>query len=96
MNLCEDEQKAKRVLGSDCAVQLKVRLADLVAVNNVGELKLGGPHPLLRDRKGQFAMRLPKGNRLIFVPEQESDMNESVDWSDVSEIKIIEIGDYHD
>jgi hypothetical protein len=52
-----------------------------------------------RDRAGEFALDLDGGKRLVFesandpVPVNEDD---SIDWSKVTSIRIVFIGDYHD
>jgi proteic killer suppression protein len=97
--ICEKEKIAKRKIGALSAKKLKTRLADIRAVNIVTDLVAGHPHPLEGDRRGEFSLRLHDGHRLVFVPDlipvpfKESD---SVDWSKVTKIKIIYIGDYHD
>lgn len=97
--LCEQEVVAQRKLGTNCARKLKTRLADLAAVSSVVELVAGRPHPLKGDRTGEFAVDLEGGKRLVFkgandpVPLTEDG---SVDWSKVTAICIIFIGDYHD
>lgn len=97
--LCENQAEAQKKLGSDCARKLRTRLADLEAAANVSELTAGRPHPLLGDRKGQFAVDLAKGFRLVFAPDHDPcprKDDQSIDWSNVTIICIEEIGDYHD
>ena len=94
--LCEEQKFAKKELGNDCAKQLAARIEDLYAFSKVGEIVAGRPHPLIGDRKGQFALRLSKGFRLIIVPSQEVVEDSDFDWKEVSEVIVVEIGDYHD
>jgi proteic killer suppression protein len=97
--LCENSREAEKKLGSNCAKKLHSRLSDLEAVAHVRELNAGRPHPLEGDRLGEFALDLADGKRLVFKPDHESvpqDTNDNIDWSQVTEIKIIYIGDYHD
>ncbi len=97
--LCEVEREAQKKLGKKCARKLKSRLADLMAVETVTELVSGRPHPLKGSRAGEFALDLDGGKRLVFesandpVPLKEDD---SIDWSKVTFIRIVFIGDYHD
>lgn len=97
--LCEQQAVAQKKLGKKCARKLQSRLADLVAAGSVRELIAGRPHPLKGDRAGQFALDLEGGKRLVFeaandpVPCRE---NGSVDWSKVTHVHIVFIGDYHD
>jgi proteic killer suppression protein len=97
--LCEDHKVAQRTLGVDGFKKLRARLADLRAASVVSELVAGHPHPLTADRAGQFALSLDKGRRLVFVPDHNEPVQDSrgnIDWTKVSKIKIILIGDYHE
>ncbi len=97
--LCCDTRFAQRRLGAKGTKKLHARLADLLAAGNVAELAAGSPHPLKGDRLGQFALSLDRGRRLVFdvandpIPRKE---DESFDWSKVTRVLIIFIGDYHD
>mgnify|MGYP001810691420 CR=1 FL=1 len=97
--LCEQESAAQRELGKNMARKLKARLADLIAAANVSELQAGRPHPLKGDRVGQFALDLVHPQRLLFEPAHETIPrleDGGIDWSQVTQIYIIWIGDYHD
>jgi toxin HigB-1 len=97
--LCEQESLPQRKLGANCARKLKARLADLAAVNSVTELVAGRPHPLKGDRAGEFAVDLEGGKRLVFEPENKPIPlmeDGSINWSEVTAVCIIFIGDYHD
>ena len=97
--LCEVEKEAQRKLGTKCARKLRSRLADLMAAATVTELVSGRPHPLQGDRAGEFALALDGGKRLVFesannpVPLNEDD---GIDWSRVTSVRIVFIGNYHD
>lgn len=96
--LCERDTEAKRKLGVDNAKQLKRRIEDLVAVENVTSLIAGKPHRLERDRLGQYAVYLAGGMRLVFKPDNYPvplKDDGSIDWSQVTKICILEIVDYH-
>jgi toxin HigB-1 len=98
-NLCEQQDAAQRKLGANCAKKLTARLADLAAVSCVKELFAGHPHPLKGDRAGQFAVDLEGGKRLVFKPDNDLTPlteDESIDWSKVTAVCIVFIGDYHD
>jgi toxin HigB-1 len=98
-DLCEQEKIAQKKLGQPCARKLRVRLVNLLAAEVVTDLVAGRPHPLKGDRLGQFALDLEGGRRLVFEPANESiPMNEDggIDWSQVTEVKIVFVGDYHD
>lgn len=97
--LCEQQRLMLKQLGDNCSRKLINRLADLRAAANVAELSAGHPHPLKRDRTGQFALDLHGGKRLVFepannpVPTREDD---SIAWDQVTKVRIVFIGDYHD
>jgi proteic killer suppression protein len=97
--LCEQQSVAQKKLGQTCARKLRSRLADLAAAGSVRELVSGRPHPLKGDRAGEFAVDLEGGKRLVFkpantpIPENEDG---SIDWSKVTRVRIVFIGDYHD
>lgn len=97
--LCEHQTHAQREFGEPCARKLRARLDDLQAAACVTELIAGQPHPLRGKRAGQFALDLHRGARLVFepnhnpIPRQEAG---GIDWSCVTRIRIIYIGDYHD
>lgn len=97
--LCEQERVATRKLGKSCFRKLKARLTDILAAANVSELVAGRPHPLERDRLGQFAVDLSGGKRLVFEcandPEPLNDAG-GIDWARVTVVRIVFIGDYHD
>lgn len=89
---------ATKELGALSAKKLKARLMDIDAAENVLELVSGRPHPLIKDRLGQYAVDLSGGARLVFAPNHDPiPMNEKkIDWSQVTNITIVFIGDYHD
>ncbi|MBD2254930.1 type II toxin-antitoxin system RelE/ParE family toxin [Nostoc parmelioides] len=98
-NLCEQQNLAQKKLGANCAKKLRTRLADLAAVSCVTELVAGRPHPLKGDRAGEFALDLEGGTRLVFKPDNDPvplTEDESIDWSKVTAVCIVFIGDYHD
>jgi len=95
-HLCESQNVATKKLGFTSAKKLRARIAQLRAATTVRDLILGRPHALTGDRRGEFSLELGGGNRLTFVPDQDLLENESIDWSQVSKIKIVYIGDYHD
>jgi proteic killer suppression protein len=97
-NLCENQREATTKLGADGAKKLRTRLSDLEAASNVSELVVGHPHPLEPDNLREFAVDLSDGKRLVFKPNHEiTPLNEhnNTDWSNVTKIKIVYIGDYH-
>ena len=97
--LCEQRAAAEKRLGAACARKLRTRLADLDAAGCVTELVAGRPHPLQGDRLGEFALDLTGGVRLVFEPDHDPTprrADESIDWFNVTKVRIVYIGDYHD
>lgn len=97
--LCEQQALAHRKLGPVCARKLRSRTADLLAVGSVRDLVAGRPHPLKGDRLGQFSLDLEGAKRLVFKPADDpipSMEDGSIDWSKVTQVRIVFIGDYHD
>lgn len=96
--LCKQSKIATKRLGKESAIKLKRRMAELYAATVVAELVIGRPHPLARDRAGQFAVDLHRAKRLIFKPSGIPPLKAdgTIDWSSVTDITIIEAGDYHD
>lgn len=97
--LCSVEREQKKRLGATGSRKLRARLADLMAVSCVSELVAGRPHPLIRDRTGQFAVDLDGARRLVFEPAADPAPrrdNGVVAWERVTAVRILYIGDYHD
>jgi len=95
---CERHAEAQKEHGADNAKQLKRRIKDLSAAENVTSLTAGKPHRLIDDRLGQYAVSLVGGMRLIFEPDNDPvplKDDGSIHWSQVTKIRIVEIGDYH-
>ncbi len=97
--LCERRAEAQRRLGKASAKKLGARLSDLEAAASVADLVAGRPHPLSGDWRGQFALDLAGGRRLVFSPDLEPapvDADGAVQWARVTRVCIEFIGDYHD
>lgn len=98
-NLCERQDTAKKELEVACARKLRSRLSDLEAAGCITDLVAGNPHPLKGNRTGQFALDLTGGLRLVFTPDHSPCPIRSdggIDWSQVINVCIEYIGDYHD
>jgi len=97
--LCSSEREAKKQLGANSAKKLRTRLADLRAAARVSNLIAGRPHPLKGDRSNQFALDLHGGMRLVFESADVATpvtTDGAIDWQQVSALRIVFIGDYHD
>jgi proteic killer suppression protein len=86
--------------GKVVAVALKKSLASLRASENLAILEAapGRTHHLTGDRRGQFAIRLGKTVRLVFVPSDNPlpELPEGgLDRRRVTRVLIVEVGDSH-
>lgn len=99
--LCNSGKKMRGDLGSTCAAKLERRLAELSAAECLEDLRnlpQARCHELTGDRKCQLAVDLEHPKRLIFEPDHEPRPENSgggLDWSQVMQVRIIEIEDYH-
>ena len=96
--LCRQPKLATRTLGALSAKKLQLRLTELFNADNVSELMAGRPHPLAGDRKGEFAVDLQGGDRLVFRSSHQPPLvkpDGSIDWGNVRAITIVELGNYH-
>ena len=97
--LSENQRVMMKKFGVPCAKKLRTRLADLQAAESLADITAGRPHPLERDRLGQFAIDLHGACRLVFesadepVPKKDDG---TIAWPDVTKVRIVFIGDYHD
>lgn len=97
--LCENQRIMVKELGAPCAKKLKTRLSDLQAAEVMEDIVAGRPHPLEGDRLGQFAVDLHGGDRLVFESADEpvpTSDDGSIAWKQVTKVRIVFIGDYHD
>jgi proteic killer suppression protein len=95
----ESEKELRRAHGDRCAKKIMARLADLRAAAALEELRRlpGGCHELDGDRRGQLALELEGGKRLIFAPTASEVRREDggLDWRLVEAVRVIEVVDYH-
>ena len=97
--ICEKQAVAEKKLGTACARKLRARLSDLEAAERVTDLVAGNPHPLRGGRRGQFALDLAGGWRLVFSPDHDpcpTRPDGGIDWDQVTIVCVEYIGDYHD
>jgi len=79
---------------------IDIRLPKILAAPTLESLRHadGRFHELWANRKGQLSCTLFGGDRLIFVPDHDpppKDSNGNLDWSKVTAVKVIAMGDYH-
>jgi toxin HigB-1 len=97
--ICRQAKLATKKFGTLSAKKLQTRLGELFNAKCVAELKAGKPHPLKGDHLGAFAVSLHGGHRLVFRPALSpapTREDGAVDWEAVTEVIIVQIGDYHD
>lgn len=96
--ICESSSEAKRTLGPKVAEKLKRRLADLRAAASVHDLIAGHPREVHGPRYRRIRVDLADDYYLVLsanhpvIPRLESG---KTDWSAVSRIKIMRIGNNH-
>lgn len=96
---CRQTKLARRHFGALSAKKLSLRLAALFSAANVSELVAGRPHALLGERHGEFALDLYGGDRIAFRPTVQPPpcrKDGSIDWSLVTAVTIVFIGNYHE
>ena len=90
----------QREYGRDAARALRTRLANLADAADLGVMRSlpGNCHELIGDRKGQLALDIGKGARLVFEPTTDPlplTPGGALDWQCVTAIRILEVIDYH-
>jgi proteic killer suppression protein len=83
------------------AKKVNQRVHELRAAENLAVMKTipaANCHPLHEDREGQFAVDVSANWRLVFGPNHDplpKKEDGSVDCENVTEIRILEVTDYH-
>lgn len=84
------------------AKKVNQRLQELKAADNLDAIRLlpaANCHELTGKRKAEFALDISGNHRIIFTPDHDpipQREDGSIDWTHVTSIKIIDIGeDYH-
>ena len=97
---CNVRERGVRKWGQRRAVIVGRRLDELHAAETLEDVRhLGGCHELKGNRRGQIAVRLDGGFRLIFAPDPfpgPVKPDGGLDWKRVTAIKILGVIDYHD
>jgi proteic killer suppression protein len=98
--LCNSESKLRGSYGPRMANLIQQRLLDLAAVETLNSMRMvpGRCHPLTQNLDGLFAVDLVHPDRLVFRPDHDP-LPElpggGLDWTKVTRIEIIGVGDYH-
>lgn len=92
--LFEKEKKLAKKIGYKSTEIVRNRLAFIRASRCLAGLYKvpGGLHPLKGDRKGQYALNLDGGKRLVFSVEYEGTQ---IDEQSIEEVTIVGVIDYH-
>ena len=98
--LCNSEKKLRGAYGPRMAVLIQQRLLDLNAAETLETMREvpGRCHALTGDVDGHFAVDLVHPDRLVFAPDHDPVpqlKGGGVDWSKVTKIEVVGIGDYH-
>ena len=86
--ICTDIKVAEKTYGAQMAEKIDMRIGEISAADTVEmmiQFRIGRCHPLMQNRKGQYAMDLVHPYRLVF----EKNGNE------IQIANILEIVDYH-
>lgn len=99
--LCNTKKQLHKTFGENSAKKIRRRLDNLRSAPNLEEMRglPGGCHELQGNRKGQLAVDVGNGKRLVFEvandPPPVKD-DGGLNWVAVTAIKILEIVNYHD
>ena len=99
-NECTDSKSRARRYDKMGGKRLGQRLDDLDAAANLEDARTlpGKLHELKGDRKGELAMTVDGGKRLILEPADPGQARKpdgGLDWTLVTAIRILDIEDYH-
>lgn len=100
--LANSDREATKAFGKPSARKLRLRLDDLDAAASLEDMRhlpAARCHELKHDRKGELAVDLHGGLRLIFKPDHEpppAKPDGGLDWTQVTAITVTAITDYHD
>ncbi len=99
--VCNSEKELLKSFGLQNAKVIMGRMKFLHSVPNLAKIPTAAPfklHQLKGKLKGHFAVYLQNGVRLVFIPSQNPVPHKKdggIDKEQVTEIKIIDILDYH-
>lgn len=98
--LCNSASALQGKCGTRMTRVIQRRLVDLQAVDSLETMRSlpGRCHELSENLIGHFSLDLVHPKRLVFKPANEPmpvDASGRLDWSKVTEVEVIGIGDYH-
>ena len=95
----DDDREMNKVYGDRIGRKIRRRLEQMLSAETLESLRYQGGrcHELKGNRQGQLATDLSHLHRLIFAPLPPIPLrgDGGLDWKKVTEIRIIEITDYH-
>ena len=95
----DDDREMNKVYGDRIGRKIRRRLEQMLSAETLESLRYQGGrcHELKGNRQGQLATDLSHPHRLIFAPLPPIPLrgDGGLDWKKVTEIRIIEITDYH-
>jgi len=100
--LCTTQKKLVRTFGSKCAEEIEDRVTTLMAMPTLADVPTCPPerrHKLKGDRNSQWAVDAYGGVRICLVPANEPlpiASDGAIDLTQVTEIEIVDVGNYHD
>lgn len=97
---CSDQRRLVGRYGKVGARKITLRLQQLGAAPTLAAMRdlPGRCHELTEDRKGELAVDIHDGFRLVFRPSENPPPTKpdgGLDWSAVESVTVIEIVDYH-
>ena len=98
---CSSAREIQKAFGVVRAKKLQQRLLELSAADHLGQISRLPParcHEMTGNRQGQLSVDLDHSYRLFFIPANDPvpvKEENSLHWSAVTEIEIIEIADPH-
>jgi len=98
--IINDDKERLKKYGKINSKIIRRRLDDLASLSCLEEAKNlpGKYHNLTGDRSGEIAVHVEEPYRLIFTPDHDPiplDPSGSIDWKQITKIKVIEIVNYH-
>jgi plasmid maintenance system killer protein len=93
--ICESQVAAEREFDTEIAQQLRARLADMKAAENILDLAVGNPREIYEGENCYYTIQLPGGFRIIMCANHESvprvPESNRTDWSQVRRFQILRI-----
>lgn len=93
--ICEEQIAAEREFGIEIAHELRARLADMRAAENVSELVAGRPREIVLNDDRLYVVDIAKGYRIVLRANnlriRQQVQGKEIDWSQVDCVQIINV-----